>query len=55
MHRRLIDEFVLLIHPLILGTGGRLLVAGSLMTALRLIDVKPTTSGVMVARYQPAN
>ena|SRR5438067_1419662 len=55
MHRRLIDEFVLLIHPLVLGTGGRLFVAGSPMTGLRLIDAKPTTSGVMIARYQPAN
>jgi dihydrofolate reductase len=54
MRRNLIDEYVLLIHPLVLGTGRRLFAEGSPATALRLIDTKTTSSGVMIATYQAA-
>jgi dihydrofolate reductase len=36
----LVDEYVLLIHPLVLGTGRRLFAQGSPTTALQLIDTK---------------
>jgi dihydrofolate reductase len=54
MHRNLVDEYILLIHPLVLGQGQRLFRAGSPMTALRLVDNKPTTTGVVIATYQLA-
>ena len=54
MRRNLIDEYVLLIHPLVLGTGRRLFAEGSPATALRLMDTKTTSSGVMIATYQAA-
>jgi len=54
MRFNLVDLFVLLIHPLILGSGRRLFPDNSLYTVLRLIDTKTTTNGVVVATYQPA-
>ncbi len=53
MRRNLIDEYVLLIHPLVLGSGRRLCTDGS-FAALRLVDIKTTTTGVVIATYQPA-
>jgi len=54
MRRNLIDEYRLLIHPLILGSGRRLFVDGGLVARLRLVDTKTTTTGVVIATYQPA-
>jgi len=54
MRRNLVDEYVLLIHPLILGSGRRLFTDGSSFVALRLVDTKTTTSGVVIATYRPA-
>ena len=54
MRRNLVDEYVLLIHPLVLGSGRRLFADGGAFAALRLVDTKTTTSGVVIATYQPA-
>lgn len=54
MQRNLIDEYRLLIHPLILGSGRRLFVDGGHLAKLRLVDTKTTTTGVVIATYQPA-
>jgi dihydrofolate reductase len=54
MRRNLVDEYVLLIHPLVLGSGRRLFPDGGALAALRLVDAKPTTTGVLIATYQPA-
>ena len=51
----LIDEYILLIHPLVLGSGRRLFSEGGPTVSLRLVDSKPTTTGVVIATYQPAN
>jgi dihydrofolate reductase len=53
MRRNLIDEYVLLIHPLVLGSGRRLFIDGSPFTGLRLVDARTTTTGVVIATYQP--
>ena len=50
---QLIDEFMLLIHPLVLGTGHRLFPAGTAAT-LRLADSVTTTTGVLIATFQAA-
>ena len=50
----LIDEYVLMIHPLVLGSGRRLFPDGSPPASLRLVDTKPTTKGVVIATYQTA-
>jgi dihydrofolate reductase len=49
----LVDTYVLLIHPLVLGSGRRLFPDGAPLARLRLIDTKATTTGVLVATYQP--
>jgi dihydrofolate reductase len=52
MRHDLIDEFVFLIHPLVLGSGRRLFPDGVPLTTLRLVDSKPTTTGVIIATYR---
>jgi dihydrofolate reductase len=54
MRCNLLDEYVLLIHPLVLGSGRRLFQEGSPTTVLRLVDTKTTTTGVVIVTYQPA-
>jgi dihydrofolate reductase len=51
--RGLVDEYVLMIHPLVLGTGRRLFDGGLPPTPLRLTDSVTTTTGVVIARYEP--
>ena len=55
MPRGLIDEYVLLIHPLVLGSGRRLFPDQGSMSKLQLVEAKPTTTGVIIATYQPAD
>jgi dihydrofolate reductase len=47
----LVDEYVLLIHPLVLGSGRRLFPEDGAFGALRLVDTKTTTTGVVIASY----
>ena len=54
MRNNLIDEYLLLIHTLVLGSGRRLFTDGGSFTALRLVDSKTTTTGVVIATYRPA-
>ena len=52
--RDLIDEYLLLIHPLVLGSGRRLFGDGGPAATMRLVDATPTTTGVIIATYRPA-
>jgi dihydrofolate reductase len=52
MRRDLIDEYLLVIHPLVLGTGRRMFADGVPPVALRLADNKTTAKGVLIATYQ---
>jgi dihydrofolate reductase len=54
MRRDLVDAYVLAFHPLVLGSGRRLFSDGSSFAALRLVDSVTTTTGVVIATYQPA-
>jgi dihydrofolate reductase len=53
MMHSLVDIYILLIHPLILGSGRRLFPEGTPYSALKLVDVKPTPTDVVIATYQP--
>lgn len=53
MHARLVDTFVLLVHPLVLGEGSRLFEPGSPYTQLELVSSKTSSTGVIVATYRP--
>lgn len=51
MERGLIDTYVLLIHPLVLGTGTRLVRDDRHVAGLRLENAVPTSAGVIIATY----
>jgi dihydrofolate reductase len=50
MRNGLVDEYVLLIHPLVLGSGRRLFDSGA-RAALQLVDAKASPSHVVIATY----
>jgi dihydrofolate reductase len=47
----LIDEFHLMIDPVIVGGGKRLFRDDGMLTTLRLVDNKVTTTGAIIATY----
>ena len=51
MQWNLVDEVVLLIHPLVLGAGRHLFIEDGTALNLRLRDVKATFNGVVIATY----
>jgi len=55
MGYNLVDVYALLIHPLVLGSGRRLFPDGGVGATLRLISNKTTTTGVVVATYEPVH
>jgi dihydrofolate reductase len=52
MRRNLVDEFVLSIHPLVLGSGSRLFSDGSPFATFQLVNSKLTSTGVVIAIYR---
>jgi dihydrofolate reductase len=54
MRRDLVDRYVLLIYPLVLGSGRRLFADGGAFAALRLVHARTTTTGVVIATYEPS-
>ncbi len=49
----LIDEYLLMIAPLVLGTGRRLF-AGGAQATLRLLESSTTSTGALIVIYEPA-
>jgi dihydrofolate reductase len=49
----LIDEYLLMIHPLVLGTGRRMFTGGA-HASLRLVESISTTTGVLMVTYERA-
>ncbi len=54
MPHDLIDEYRLMVHPVVLGSGKRLFSDGSAKQVLRLVDTRSFSSGIIVQHYQPA-
>jgi dihydrofolate reductase len=54
LQHNLIDEYRLWIFPLVVGAGKRLFDGGTGPAGLRLVDVKTSTTGVVIATYEPA-
>jgi dihydrofolate reductase len=50
----LIDEYHLLIFPVLLGRGKRLFGDGVVPAGLRLVDTRTSTTGVIIATYERA-
>jgi dihydrofolate reductase len=53
MKHNLVDRYVLLIHPLVLGAGRHLFTDGGAFAALHLVSAEATPNGVVVATYGP--
>jgi dihydrofolate reductase len=49
----LVDEFQMWIFPVVAGSGKRLFGSGAVPTGLRLVSSSTSTSGVIVATYEP--
>jgi dihydrofolate reductase len=50
----LIDEYRLMVHPVVLGSGARLFRDGNPRRPLTLTDSKTSTTGVLMLTYRPA-
>jgi dihydrofolate reductase len=55
IRHNLVDEYRLMIHPLVLGTGKRLFRDETPLTRFRLVDSKASGKGVLLLTYRPAN
>jgi dihydrofolate reductase len=54
LKHNLVDVFSLFIFPVLLGSGKRLFADGTVPAGLRVVDTKTSTTGVIMARYEPA-
>jgi dihydrofolate reductase len=54
IQRGLVDEFRLMIDPIVLGTGKRIFPDDGVLRPLRLVESKITTTGAILATYAPA-
>jgi dihydrofolate reductase len=54
MAHDLVDEYQLMVHPLVLGSGKKLFRDAEQVRRLELVDVAPTTTGVLLTTYRPA-
>lgn len=53
MQHSLVDQYHLLIHPIVLGSGKRLFREGNAAIPLKLVDSKTSSTGVLILTYQP--
>jgi dihydrofolate reductase len=52
--QRLVDEYRLMVFPVLLGSGKRLFPEASEKNTLKLVESTAFPSGVVVLTYQPA-
>jgi dihydrofolate reductase len=53
MQQNIIDEYQLMVFPVVVGNGKRLWISGSEKKALRLVETRTFSTGVVVLSYQP--
>ena len=53
MENDLVDQFALSINPIVVGSGKRLFRDGSPKRPLKLVDSKTSSTGVVIATYEP--
>jgi dihydrofolate reductase len=53
MQHKLVDEYRLMVYPVILGNGKRLFEDGSNRIALKLTEARPIGDGILILIYQP--
>jgi dihydrofolate reductase len=54
LRQNLVDQFNLWVFPLVIGSGKRLFSDGTVPSALKLVDSKVSTTGVVMGTYEPA-
>jgi dihydrofolate reductase len=54
MSHNLVDQYRLWVFPLVIGSGKRLFSEGTIPSGLKLVDSKVSTTGVVIATYEPA-
>ncbi len=54
MRHNLVDEYRLWVFPVVIGSGKRLFSEGTIPSALKLVDTKVSTTGVVIGTYEPA-
>ncbi len=54
MRHNLVDQYRLWVFPLVIGSGKRLFSEGTIPSALKLVDSKVSTTGVVIGTYEPA-
>jgi dihydrofolate reductase len=54
MQHKLIDEYRLMVYPVILGKGKRLFTQTSNLLTLKLVESKPVGKGILILTYHPA-
>jgi dihydrofolate reductase len=54
LRHNLIDQYRLLIFPLVIGSGKRLFSEGTIPSGLKLVDSTVSTTGVVMGTYEPA-
>ena len=53
LEQGLLDELMLLVFPVLVGGGRRLLKEGDSLKRLQLVSSKPTRTGALILTYQP--
>ncbi len=53
MQHDLVDEYRLMVHPIVLGRGARLFGENGPRIPLRLVETTPSTTGVLLLTYEP--
>lgn len=53
MAHDLVDEYRLMVHPIVLGGGKKLFREGTAAKTMHLIDVRASTSGLVLLSYRP--
>jgi len=54
MKHDLIDQFQLMVFPILLGSGKRLFADGTIPAGLKLVDSQTSSTGVVIAKYERA-
>jgi dihydrofolate reductase len=54
LRHNLVDQYNLWVFPLVIGSGKRLFSDGTVPSALKLVDSKVSTTGVLMGTYEPA-
>ena len=54
LRHSLVDQYRLWVFPLVIGSGKHLFSNGTIPSALKLVDSKVSTTGVMIGTYEPA-